>query len=175
MNKNRVLLAAVLAAAFPLAAFAQQYGNRNANETTVENVGTCGLGSKLFKGNSGLGAQEGAITTNSAGSNTLGVSSGTSGCTQNGVVRSTWRSSNFLGSNKDRLAHDIAKGQGETLQSFAALIGIPNRDRPTFYRVAQRNFARIFPTSNVTTAQVLASLRQVLAENPTLSAYAKSI
>ncbi|HKB84382.1 MAG TPA: DUF3015 family protein, partial [Burkholderiales bacterium] len=52
----------------------------------ADNVGTCGWGSKLFDGQKGAAPQVLAVTTNGTfGNQTFGISSGTSGCTQDGT------------------------------------------------------------------------------------------
>lgn len=142
----------------------------------ADNVGSCGWGSKLFDGQQGIAPQVLAVTTNGTfGNQTFGITSGTSGCTQNGMVNSTWKTAMFIDGNKTKLARDVALGQGETLTSLAALIGIQGKDRDTFYRVAQENFKTIFPSESVTTGEVQTSLRAVVANNAELSKYSSNI
>jgi hypothetical protein len=142
----------------------------------ADNVGSCGWGSKLFEGQSGIAPQVLAVTTNgTSGNQTFGITSGTSGCTQNGMVSSTWKTAMFIDGNKTKLARDVALGQGETLTSLAALIGIQGKDRDAFYRVAQENFKTIFPSESVTTGEVQAFLRAVVASNAELSKYSSNI
>lgn len=142
----------------------------------ADNVGSCGWGSKLFDGQQGIAPQVLAVTTNGTfGNQTFGITSGTSGCTQNGMVNSTWKTAMFIDGNKTKLARDVALGQGETLTSLAALIGIQGQDRDTFYRVAQENFKTIFPSESVTTGEVQTSLRAVVANNAELSKYSSNI
>lgn len=142
----------------------------------ADNVGSCGWGSKLFEGQQGIAPQVLAVTTNgTSGNQTFGITSGTSGCTQNGMVSSTWKTAMFIDGNKSKLARDVALGQGETLTSLAALIGIQGKDRDTFYRVAQENFKTIFPSESVTAGEVRSSLREVVASNAALSKYSSNI
>lgn len=55
----------------------------------ADNVGGCGWGSKLFDGQQGVAPQVLAVTTNgTSGNQTFGITSGTSGCSQDGVVKS---------------------------------------------------------------------------------------
>lgn len=142
----------------------------------TNNVGTCGWGSKLFDGQQGIAPQVLAVTTNGTfGNQTFGITSGTSGCTQNGVVKSTWKTAMFIDGNKRKLARDMSRGQGETLASLASLIGVQPKDRATFYRVSQENFTRIFPSEGVTPREVRASLRAVVASNARLAKYSDHI
>ena len=101
----RKILIAFVISAVPAFAFAQQ-----------NNIGTCGWGAKLFDGQSGIAPQVLAYTTNgTSGNQTFAITTGTSGCTQDGVVRSTWKTAMFIDGNKDRLARDMSIGNGETL------------------------------------------------------------
>jgi len=115
------------------------------------------------------------ITNGTSGNQTFGVSSGTSGCTQNGTVNSTWKTTMFIDGNKERLARDMSTGNGETLDSLAHLIGVRDEDRAKFNRALQENFSRIFPSENVSTEQVVVALKDVLASNHDLAQYAASV
>jgi hypothetical protein len=158
------ILIAVVISALPAFAFAQQ-----------NNIGTCGWGAKLFDGQSGMAPQVLAVTTNSTfGNQTFGITTGTSGCTHDGVVKSTWKTSMFIDGNKDRLARDMSIGNGETLDSLAHLIGVREEDRATFGRIMQANVSLIFPSGSTTGDSVVA-LKQVLRSDRELAQYAASI
>lgn len=140
------------------------------------NIGSCGWGSKLFEGQQGIAPQVlGATTNGTSGNQTFAITSGTSGCTQDGAVSSNWKTAMLIDGNKTKLARDMAVGHGETLASLASLIGIQGKDRDTFYRVAQENFTTIFPSEDVTTSQIRDSLRNVVANNAELSKYSRNI
>ncbi|ALP51657.1 hypothetical protein Tel_00045 [Candidatus Tenderia electrophaga] len=140
------------------------------------NVGECGWGSKVFDGQSGIVPQSLAVTTNGTfGNQTFGITSGTSGCTQDGTVNSSWQTAMFIDGNKKALARDTAAGQGETLEVLAELIGLDAQDKVAFNRLTQENFARIFPSSDVSAAEIQTSLRDVVAADAELSKYATAI
>ena len=162
----RTLVAVAAAAAlFPAAALAQQ-----------NNIGTCGWGSKLFDGQAGVAPQVLAVTTNgTSGNQTFGITSGTSGCTQDGAVRSTWRTAMFIDGNKENLARDMSVGGGEALDSLAHLLGVEAADRAAFNRIARDNMQRIFPQDNAQTEQVLAALREVLTSDAKLARYTAAL
>lgn len=150
-----------LVAAFPVAALAAQ-----------DNVGGCGVGSMVFKGQSGVAPQVLAVTTNGiSGNQTFGISSGTLGCTQDGVVTSNMKTALFIENNKEQLARDMSVGSGETLASLAQLLGVEAQDRVAFNRFAKDNMASIFTTDSVATKQVIVALRNALASDATLSRY----
>ena len=161
----RKILIAVVLSAVPALALAQQ-----------NNIGTCGWGAKLFDGQSGIAPQVLAVTTNgTSGNQTFGITTGTSGCTQDGVVKSTWKTAMFIDGNKDKLARDMSTGSGEALESLAQLIGIKEQDKAAFFRATKENFARIFASDHPTTDQVVASLKQVLSADGQLAQYAQAI
>jgi len=132
----------------------------------------CGLGTMLFEGQEGIAAQVLAVTTNgTSGNQTFGISSGTLGCTQDGVVRPPAKVKILLMSSLDSLAADVARGQGETLTSLAGLMAIEAADQPRFFTSLQGNFERIFPNQNVTADEVITSINAVLAEDAVLARY----
>lgn len=133
----------------------------------------CGLGTMVWDGQSGIAPQVLAVTTNgTSGNQTFGITSGTLGCTQDGVVQSSEKLSMFTGSNMDKLARDMSVGHGESLETMANLMGIEEQDKGRFYSASQENFDKIFSSEDVTAEQVLASLNEVMAEDETLSRYA---
>ena len=163
--KNKILFVTLLAV-LPLSAMA-------AGEN---NIGSCGWGSKLFQGQRGVVPQVlGATTNGTSGNQTFGVTTGTSGCTQDGAVSSNWKTAMFIDGNKNALARDMSIGSGETLEALAKLIGVTDADKAAFYQAAKNNFARIFPSAEVTTEQLMASLKQVLAANSGLTQYSRLI
>lgn len=159
-------LLAVAAIALPFSAMA-------AGEN---NIGACGWGSKLFEGQSGLAPQVlGATTNGTFGNQTFAITSGTSGCTQDGAVRSTWKTAMFIDGNKENLARDMSVGGGEALDSLAHLLGVEAADRAAFNRIARDNMQRIFPQDNAQTEQVLAALREVLTSDAKLARYTAAL
>lgn len=163
---KKKLLAVAVVGLFPLGAMA-------AGEN---NIGNCGWGSKLFDGQRGIAPQVlGATTNGTSGNQTFGISSGTSGCTQDGVVKSNWKTAMFIDGNKEKLARDMSIGNGETLEALAKLMGVRSEDKSAFFLATKENFARIFPSDNASTDQILVSLKQVLDESRDLSIYSASI
>lgn len=132
----------------------------------------CGLGSQLFDGQSGIFPQVLAVTTNGTfGNQTFGISSGTLGCDPDGSVVASARVPMFVGANMEGLARDMATGDGESLQSLAALLGVKEEHKATFFGATKSNFGRIFARDNVTSGDVLASLYQVMQEDAALAQY----
>lgn len=132
----------------------------------------CGVGTTLWAGKTGVPAKVLAATTNGTlGNQTFGISSGTLGCQQGGVVTASARLPMYASANLDRIAADMAAGQGETLTNLAELYGIAGADRAEFNRTARAHFATIFPNDDVTAGQMLQALQAVMSQNKQLAHY----
>lgn len=140
------------------------------------NVGSCGWGSKVWAGQRGLVPQIGATSTNgTSGNQTFAITSGTSGCTQDGAVTSNWKTAMYIDGNKSKLAQDMSKGSGESLESLAQLIGVKDADKVAFYRATKENFAQIFVSEQASADQIASALKQVMAADSTLAQYTAAI
>ena len=136
----------------------------------------CGVGSIIFKGQSGVAPQVLAVTTNGTlGNQTFGISSGTLGCATDGVVDTPVMVSMFINTNLDRLAHDMAAGDGEALESLASLIGVDDAHKAAFFAATKAHFAEIIPSENTNTQDVIDALNHVLAANSELARYARLV
>ena len=136
----------------------------------------CGVGSIIFKGQSGVAPQVLAVTTNGTlGNQTFGISSGTLGCDRDGVVDTPMKVSMFIDTNLDKLARDMAVGKGETLDSLASLIGVDDADKTAFYTVTKAHFAEIIPSANANAQDVIDALHHVLAADDKLARYARLV
>lgn len=140
-------------------------------EVTADSTG-CGVGTILFEGQQGVAPQVLAVTTNgTSGNQTFGITSGTLGCTRDGVVKPPAEVKMLIVSSLDNLATEVARGEGETLDSLAALMSIEERDEARFRATLQANFARIFPSEQVSAEAVTTSMYAVIAEDDVLSRY----
>ncbi len=122
----------------------------------------CGLGSMAWRGNSGRVPQILAATTNgSFGTQTFGISSGTSGCDPNGrVTGGTGKMAlAFLENNLELYAMDAAAGHGETIDTLA---GILNMDSEKLGEISKQNFAYLFADENADALDVTLKLFQVV-------------
>ena len=127
----------------------------------IDSTGGCGLGSMAWRGQSGIIPQSLAMTTNGFfGSNTFGVTFGTSGCDPNGrITGGTGKMMlSFLEDNMEQFAMDAAAGKGETIDTLA---GIMNVDSKKLGEEVQRNFAYIFPNDDVEAADVTLRVMEV--------------
>ena len=140
------------------AAFAVAFSASSA--FAIDSTG-CGLGSIIFKGQSGL-YQILAVTTNgSFGNQTFGISSGTSGCDQHGrITGGTGKTLAFLENNLEQFAVDAARGHGETIDTVAALMGVDSEKAGS---VIKENFAFIFDSHDVSAVTVTLKVSELLA------------
>jgi len=126
----------------------------------------CGLGSMVFEGNDGLISQVSAATTNGTfGNQTFGITSGTSNCEQFKTFTSNEKINTFVAENMDSLAKDIARGQGEYLDTFAALIAVPKSKKTELYALLQANFSKIYTLDTVSNLDVLRNIDSVIASS----------
>jgi hypothetical protein len=147
------------------------HGASAQNNETASSAG-CGVGTILFEGQKGPVPQILAVTTNgSFGNQTFGITSGTLGCERDAVVRSPTKVRMLMISSLDSLATDVARGQGETLESLAALMAVEPDHRARFFAALQGGFGRIFPSENVTVDEVIVSMNAVFAEDQVLQRY----
>jgi Protein of unknown function (DUF3015) len=72
----------------------------------------------------------------------------------------------FTSYNFARLREDMAVGGGEHLASLAALLNIPDSDRPAFFRFTKERFSAWFNSEQATPDEVLAKLTAELADHP---------
>lgn len=150
----KIFMVVMMVVAFSSASF---------SKTTVrKNFGKCGLGTKWFGDKSGLTMHSLAATTNGY-TGTFGVTTGTSGCDQfEGIVFDSKRVEKFVASNMDNLAKDIAKGQGEYLNTLADIMEVENNDRGVLFSTLQKNFDKIYTTDDITANAVVGNIQTVV-------------
>lgn len=133
----------------------------------------CGWGNLLFEGQSGLPSHLVASLTNgTTGNATFGMTSGTNGCDTSGTLTYAGKSMINIGALLDEFSEDVARGEGEVLSAVAVSLGVVQEDRAHFRQVMHENFNKLFPSAEVTTEDVLASMWDVMANDKQLAKYA---
>ena len=144
-----------------------------AQKTNTDTGPGCGLGKELWSDASNqksIGAQVLAATTNgTSGNQTFGISSGTSGCTNDGTILGEYKVNVYAAANFDNLSQDMARGNGEHLTSFAELLNIPQENRSEFYTLAQTQYRGMLQSGANTPAAMLASLDGGMSSHPSLA------
>ena len=149
MNKKGCLLAAALVSLASAAYAANNY-----------TAAGCGLGSMVFKGKTAKVQLILAATTNGTfGNQTFGISSETLDCTADGVVKNEDKVQVYAAVNFQQLQRDIAQGGGEYIDGLASLMGYQTPEqRGALAKRAQANYAKLFPTTATTSAEMVSTL-----------------
>lgn len=145
---KKVLLAGVLTVAMASTAFAG---------TARNNVG-CGLGTVIWENkadNVVLYQVFQATTNGTSGNQTFGITSGTLECQKPSKFAQNEKLMRFVQANMDNLAKDIAMGKGETLDTFAEMLGVAPAETVAFNSKLQAGFGKIFTSENVVLADVI--------------------
>jgi hypothetical protein len=153
---------ATLAVALSFLAAPALAADADSAKSAIKGTGTygtagCGLGSLAFGDKPG-GIQILAATTNSLfGTQTFGITSGTSNCGPSVFAEGT---KNFVEANREAVAKDISRGSGESIGTLAAI----NRcaDAGAVAVALQRNFKAIFPAEDVSSDQVTRAILATL-------------
>lgn len=125
----------------------------------------CGLGAMIFGHNESLVSQVAAAGLNWAFcSQPLGISAGTSECERPEALVRSPRVKDFVASNMDALACDMARGEGEYLDTLAVLLEVPEASRAGFYARLKADFAGIYSKDSITSDEVLSRIELSLKE-----------
>ncbi len=131
----------------------------------------CGLGSLVFGPVDTPIAQIFAATTNDTlGTQTFGITSGTSNCVSGGVVRAEREQAAFAEVTFDDLKRDMATGGGEFLSSFATLLGCEPAVRPELARMTQARYEALLPSESTTPIELVVHVKSAIAADPVLAA-----
>jgi DUF3015 family protein len=110
-----------------------------------------------------------ATTNGTSGTQTFGISSGTSGCTNDGTIMAQHKVSVFAAANYDSLSQEMARGGGEHLASLAELMGIPAESRPEFFALAQAQYAGLVRSGDTTPAAMIQTLQTGMETHPSFA------
>jgi hypothetical protein len=129
----------------------------------------CGLGAIVFEDQKGY-IQIVAATLNALfGTQTFAITSGTSNCENVGDAKASLDQENFTKINYARLSRDAAAGKGETLATFASLLGCNEDARGPFYIAMQSHHADVF-ARDADAQQVVHNAKAVANHDPALAA-----
>jgi Protein of unknown function (DUF3015) len=110
----------------------------------------CGLGSLIFEPSNGFSQVFVATTNGTFGSQTFGITSGTSNCA--GGSGGSASAKAFVETNRVALAKDIARGRGETIDGLSKLAGC---EAPGAVGSSlQRRFDQIFTDASASDSDV---------------------
>jgi hypothetical protein len=104
-----------------------------------------------------------ATTNGTSGNQTFGMTTGTSGCTEDGAVKFAKESEVFAEVNLDTLRREMSAGQGEFVQAFAVLLGAQGSQVDSYLSLFKENYGTLFPSSQTTSSEMMASLKTLLS------------
>ena len=133
----------------------------------------CGLGKLAwgdFKNQKNIAPQVLMATTNGTfGSQTFGISTGTSGCTNDGKVWAEHRVTMFASINFEDLSQEMAQGRGEHLASLATLMGVPAEHQAEFFALTQEKYTTLVQSGETSPVAVVKALHDAMAKHPILA------
>lgn len=129
----------------------------------------CGLGKLAwaeYRGQKEILPQMMQATTNtSTGSQTSGISMGTSGCTNDGKVLAHEKTNVFMNAMFENLEQEMAQGRGEHLTSLATILGIPPDRHSEFFALCQHAYESSILNGESTPAALLNAVHSAMATN----------
>ena len=123
----------------------------------------CGLGSLIFQDQPGMVQILAATTNGTFASQTFGITTGTSNC---GASMTAHGTRNFVDANRDALAKDMSRGQGETIGALTVLAQC--KDSAQVGAALQSNFKAIVPSDKASTDEITAKLIETLQADKSL-------
>lgn len=133
----------------------------------------CGLGKLAwsdYKRQKDIAPQVMMATTNAtSGSQTFGISSGTSGCTNDGKIMGDSKTIMFAELNFENLSQEMARGHGEHLASLATLMGVPNDRHGVFFAMTQERYASLVKAGEASPVAMVKAIHEAIAGHPVLA------
>lgn len=130
----------------------------------------CGPGWYLFKENS-LVSSALRATTNTVlfPLMTIGMTVGTSNCTQHKLVLKEKESLHFATMNHFELKRDVVKGGGEYLSAFAETMGCPAAVQTQLNQGLRKNADKLYPSRDVAPQDVLLEVYKTILTDSELT------
>jgi hypothetical protein len=133
----------------------------------------CGLGKLAwadYKNQKDIAPQVLMATTNGTfGSQTFGISTGTSGCTNDGKIMGEHKTTMFAQLNFENLSQEMAQGQGEHLASLATLMGVPTEQHAAFFAMTQERYTSLVKTGEASSVAMVKAINDAIATHPVLA------
>lgn len=132
----------------------------------------CGLGKiawQSYPHAKTKGAQILIATTNgSFGTQTFGITTGTSGCTDDGKWWAEQKAVMFAELNAEALAQEMAQGRGEHLASLATLMGVPGDQHDAFFSMTQARYADLTDARTRSASEMIHAMNEAMSTDPIL-------
>ncbi len=158
MLRNSLAVLTTLLLLFPLSTFAAGYG-----------AAGCGLGSIVVGSDRGPGQIFAATTNGTSGSQTFGITSGTSNCGDHGLLNLSKEREVFASQNYTSLVKEMAQGSGENLSILAGMYQCPTTNYQEFGAMTQEKFNDLVASAETTPVEFLSQLEVQLNQHHNLS------
>ncbi len=127
----------------------------------------CGMGWKVTKSMT-TSASSTRNTTNGTFSNTLGMTSGTSGCDYHSIVLKDKNKIHFIESNLQPLQYEVAVGSGERLDAAVSVFGCSSNAIIPFKTLMKKNSPEIFGQT-ASPSNIVEQMEKIISSDSTLS------
>ncbi|MBM9575977.1 DUF3015 domain-containing protein [Leptospira sp. 201903070] len=127
----------------------------------------CGLGSTIISGN-GITQIFASTTNGTSGNQTFGITTGTSNCTADGIVKVEKAQEMFISVNYESLEQEMALGKGEKLDSFAKLLGCDAGSVSRFGKLTKDKFSSLIK-QDTTPSLLLSAVKSEIKGDASLS------
>lgn len=158
MMRNGLVVMTAFLLLFPMATFAAGYGTAG-----------CGLGSMVIGSDRGPEQILAATTNGTSGSQTFGMSSGTSNCGDHGLLNLSKEREVFASENYTSLVKEMAQGKGEHLDILANMYQCPTAQYQEFGAMTQEKFDELVTGSETSPDVLLSQLETMLSQHQGLS------
>lgn len=158
MIRNSLAVFTAFLLLFPLSTFAAGYG-----------AAGCGLGSMVIGSGSGFEQVFAATTNGTSGSQTFGITSGTSNCGDHGLLNISKEREVFASENYTSLVKEMAQGKGENLNVLASMYQCPTTNYQEFGAMTQEKFDNLVANAHTTPVELLSQLEIQLNQHHSLS------
>ena len=119
----------------------------------------CGLGSMVIGDKPGFNQIFASTLNGSSGSQTFGMTSGTSNCGENQELSKDENLAKFIQTNMDEIAFDISKGNGEYLDTMASYL---KTDSAILGKKLKTNFNTIYTKDDIKVSELMNNIQKVL-------------
>ena len=131
----------------------------------------CGIGALVFGNQPGKIQIVAATLNNLISPQTSAITSGTSNCHEDGILKAEAEQQIYVEMNLDGIKAEMAMGKGEKLNSLAYLMGCSKDSMPSFGSTARANLDKIIVTNEENSAEwVHYRLKGIVSGDKELSA-----
>ncbi len=160
MKLNIMVVFAALLLLLPMSTFAENTGYGSAG---------CGLGSMLLGSDIGPKQIFAATTNGTSGSQTFGMTFGTSNCGDHGLIKLSKEREVFASENYTSLVKEMAQGKGENLNILASMYQCSAVSYQEFGAMTQEKLDDLVTDAQTTPVEFLSQLETQLSQHQSLS------